>query len=263
MIKVLVAGACGRMGKEVVKAVSADNELELVAAVDATCAGEDIGALAGLGADGISVSPDLKEAISSANPSVMIDFTYAEAARKNITTALTRGVHCVVGTTGLTDEDIEDFERYSQESGANVLIAPNFAIGAVLMMRFAELAARFMPIAEIIELHHDKKADAPSGTALLTAKKLAKIIEEREEPTQKEILPGSRGGELGSVRVHSVRLPGFVAHQEVIFGGTGQALTIRHDSIDRTSFMPGVVMAVKAIAGRPGLTVGLENLLGI
>lgn len=261
MIKVLVAGACGRMGREVVRAVSADQELTLVAAVDACEVGKDAGELAGVGVAGVKISDDLESAIADAGPDVMIDFTHAKAAKSNVLKGLRRGVHAVVGTTGLSETDLKEIEREALSAGTNVFIAPNFAIGAVLMMRLAEMAAQYLPAVEIIELHHDKKADAPSGTALLTAKKLASIVVRREEQTKKIALEGSRGGDFEGIHVHSIRLPGLVAHQEVIFGGTGQTLTIRHDSIDRSSFMPGVLMAAKAVVGLRGLTVGLENIL--
>ncbi len=261
MIKVLVNGACGRMGREVVKAVSGDPDLSLVAAVDRRCAGQDAGELAGIGQLGVPIEDDLVSALKKAQ--VMVDFTNAEAARESVIEALKSGVHAVVGTTGMTQDDLEEIRREAERGAANAFIAPNFAIGAVLMMRLAEIAAKYLPAVEIIELHHDKKADAPSGTALLTAKKLAEIVEKRDEPTKKEILRGSRGGDWEGVRVHSIRLPGFVAHQEVIFGGSGQTLTIRHDSIDRSSFMPGVLMAIKSVSNLPGLTIGLENALGL
>ncbi|MHB0975764.1 MAG: 4-hydroxy-tetrahydrodipicolinate reductase [Candidatus Aquicultorales bacterium] len=261
MIKVLVSGACGRMGREVVKAVAADPELELVAAVDACEIGQDIGVLAGIGATGVNVSGDLGAEIDRSAAEVMVDFTVAEAAKKNIVEAAGKGVHCVVGTTGLGEADLEEIRDVAEGNKTSVFIAPNFAIGAVLMMKTAETVAKYMNAVEIIELHHDKKADAPSGTALLTAKKLVPLIERRQDPTKKEILAGSRGGDWDGVKIHSVRLPGFIAHQEVIFGGVGQTLTIRHDSIDRTSFMPGVVLAVKAVKSLRGVTIGLEKVL--
>jgi len=174
-------------------------------------------------------------------------------------------VHAVVGTTGLGQAELAEVDRLLQEAGGrcNVVVESNFAIGAVLMQRFAEEAARFFPAAEVIELHHEGKLDAPSGTARATAERVAKARGQSWEGPSTESIEGVRGGDVQGVRVHSVRLPGLVAHQEVIFGGTGQTLSIRHDSLDRTSFMPGVLLAVKAVAGRPGLTVGLEALLGL
>jgi 4-hydroxy-tetrahydrodipicolinate reductase len=195
----------------------------------------------------------------------MVDFTHPSAVEGNIRTALPAGVDCVVGTTGLSPDKLEELADLAPE-GTCLFVAPNFAIGAVLMMEFAERAARFMPHVEIIELHHDKKADAPSGTALRTAA-LIDAVRPDAPPTpgaetELPIAKGARGACVGAVRIHSVRLPGLVAHQEVLFGGQGQTLSIRHDSIDRTSFMPGVVHAVREVGSREGLVVGLEYLLG-
>jgi 4-hydroxy-tetrahydrodipicolinate reductase len=174
------------------------------------------------------------------------------------------GVHVVVGTTGFSHDDVADLEARFRQSAANAVVAPNFAIGAVLMMRFAELAAPYFETAEIIELHHDQKADAPSGTAILTAERMASAGKEwAADPTTKTVVPGARGANVGAISIHSVRLRGLVAHQEVILGTTGQSLTVRHDSYDRTSFMPGVLLAVRTVPEREGLTVGLDALLGI
>jgi len=181
----------------------------------------------------------------------------------NIKIGLESGVHMVVGTTGIEAADLAVFEPIMAEKGANLLVAPNFAIGAILMMRFAQQAAKYFPDAEIVELHHNAKADAPSGTSLKTAAHIAegRAASPAGNPGGKETVSGARGAERDGTRIHSVRLPGLVAHQEVVFGGQGQTLSIRHDSIDRTSFMPGVVMAIKAVGDRPGLTFGLESLL--
>ena len=188
-----------------------------------------------------------------------------DAARKNTEWCAEHGVHAVVGTTGFSEADLADLTKRFEASGANAVIAPNFAIGAVLMMRFAELAAPYFETAEVIELHHDQKVDAPSGTAMLTAKRMAEASSDWiEDPTEKLIVEGARGAAgPGGIRVHSLRLRGLVAHQEVVLGTTGQSLTIRHDSYDRTSFMPGVLLAVRGVRERPGLTVGLDALLGL
>lgn len=254
MIRVLVTGAAGRMGSEVVRAVSAEPDMEVVAAVDPLHAGETV--------EGITVVDDLAQAIRATAPHVMVDFTHPSVVEDNLRLALPAGVHCVVGTTGLAASKLEALATQAP-TGTCLFVAPNFAIGAVLMMRFAAEAARFMPHAEIIELHHDRKADAPSGTALRTASLIANArAEVPPAPGQEtESLPGARGALADDVRVHSVRLPGLVAHQEVLFGGLGQTLSIRHDSIDRTSFMPGVVLAVRAVGERSGLVVGLEHLM--
>jgi 4-hydroxy-tetrahydrodipicolinate reductase len=224
MIRVLVSGASGRMGATVCAAVEAADGLELVARADPAL--------------GVSVS----EAIAAAAPAVMVDFSEPGSALANIAAALAAGVHAVVGTTGF---DLSALDGLTGGEGANVFIAPNFAIGAVLMMRFAAEAVRHMAAAEIVELHHDAKLDAPSGTAALTAARMAAAAPARGAPP-----------------IHSVRLPGLVAHQEVILGDLGQTLTIRHDSIDRSSFMPGVILAIRHVADLPDrVTVGLERLL--
>jgi 4-hydroxy-tetrahydrodipicolinate reductase len=262
-IAVLVSGAAGRMGQAVVRAVAQENDLRLVAAVDREQAGKDIGEIAGLGRLEVLLEKDLGAAIASAKPQVMVDFTIPAAAMGNIRQALSQGVACIIGTTGLKEEDLEEIAALCAKHHTAALVAPNFAIGAVLMMEFAARAARFFPKAEIIELHHDKKLDAPSGTALLTARKMT---ESPECSLQREQLSGKPEAPRGEViadrvHIHSVRLPGLVAHQEVIFGGLGQTLTIRHDSLSRESFMPGVILAVRKVLSWKGLIVGLENLL--
>ena len=238
---VAVLGARGRMGSEVCRAVEADPGLDLVARV-----GRD----------------DPLEELVRAEARVAVDFTVPEAVKDNVRFCISQGVHAVVGTTGLTEDDLAEVERWTRDSSANVFVAPNFAVGAVLMMSFAAQAAAFFQSAEIIERHHEKKLDAPSGTALRTAalmnaqRKRAWGVPEADEPSRP-----SRGADVDGVRIHSVRLPGSVAHQEVILGSIGETLTIRHDSLDRSSFMPGVILAIKRIADLPGLTVGLEHLL--
>jgi len=259
VIRVGVFGAAGRMGSTVCGAVVADPELELVAAVDPLHAGLDLRHAAGVETD-LHVSPHA-EALLEAGAEVVVDFTHLEAACENLAFAAEHGIHAVVGTTGFTDGDLDGFRASFSRSGC--LIAPNFAIGAVLMMRFAELAAPWFETAEVIELHHDRKVDAPSGTAMLTVERMAAANPDwAQDPTRTEVLPGARGasGPAG-IRVHSVRLRGLVAHQEVLFGTTGQGLTIRHDSYDRSSFMPGVLLAIKQVPKLSGLTVGLDSLL--
>jgi 4-hydroxy-tetrahydrodipicolinate reductase len=240
------------MGATVCAAVAADPDLELVAAVDPRAAGGE--------QQSVPVVADI-EAMTAAE--VAVDFTVVDAARQNIAWCAEHGVHAVVGTTGFGTDDIDAARAAFTRS--NCLIAPNFAIGAVLMMRFAELAAPFFDTAEVIELHHDAKADAPSGTAMMTVQRMASANDHwAPDPTRVEVVHGARGGlGPGGIRVHSVRLRGLVAHQEVLLGTTGQSVLIRHDSYDRSSFMPGVLLACKQIAGRPGLTVGLDSLLGL
>ena len=253
MIKVLVNGALGRMGRTVCNAVKADSELELVGAVD-LFAGE---------VEGLTVETNLDAALKKFAPDVMVDFTRPNVVFENVMTALANKVSPVVGTTGLSDEAKEKIREAAEKNDTPAFIAPNFALGAVLMMLTAQKIAKYMPEVEIIELHHDKKLDAPSGTAELTAKMIAEVRPSHKQghPDEEERLPHVRGAELDGIRIHSVRLPGYVAHQEVIFGGLGQTLTIRHDSTGRDSFMPGVVLACKKVRALRGLTVGLDKIL--
>jgi 4-hydroxy-tetrahydrodipicolinate reductase len=261
MQKVAVVGAGGRMGREVCRAVAAAGDLELVAAVDPHFVGEVI--------EGVSVEGAL-DALGQRGPEVVVDFTVAEAARDNLALYAEEGLHAVVGTTGLSEAELAGAANLFTASVANAVVAANFAIGAVLLMRFCELAAPHMDGVEVIELHHDAKRDAPSGTALHTAQRMATARERAgsgplpPDPTTEHVLPGARGAEgPGGVRVHSVRLPGLIAHEEVVFGAAGQSLSIRHDSYDRRSFMPGVLLAVRAVPDLPGLTLGIEALLGL
>jgi 4-hydroxy-tetrahydrodipicolinate reductase len=253
-IRVGVFGAGGRMGATVCAAVAGDPDLDLVAAVDPKHVGREL--------EGVAIAGEPR-ALADAGAEVAVDFTVADAARNNIAWCALHGVHAVVGTTGLTADDLDMLR--AEFSRSNCIIAPNFAIGAVLMMRFAELAAPFFESGEIIELHHDQKRDAPSGTAMMTAQRMADVSSEwAPDPTEQVVAAGARGGlGPGAIHVHSVRLRGLVAHQEVLLGTTGQSLSIRHDSYDRTSFMPGVLLAVKRVADTPGLTLGLDALLGI
>jgi 4-hydroxy-tetrahydrodipicolinate reductase len=260
-----VIGAHGRMGREVCRAVAEDAECVLVAAVDTNGAAENIGALIGHPELKLDISEEL-DTLTDAEVDVAVDFTHPDSVMDDIRWCVRHAVHVVVGTTGLTPAHLDEIRALIEEEGSesNVFVAPNFAIGAVLMMRFSAAASKWLPSVEIIELHHDKKADAPSGTAIKTAEEIAKARPEGgEAPPSKEVAAGARGAEVAGIHVHSVRLPGLVAHQEVIHGGPGQSLTIRHDSYDRASFMPGVLLAVKAITKHPGLTYGLENLLEI
>lgn len=260
-IRVGVFGAVGRMGRTVCHAVTADPDLALVAAVDPLHAGLDLRPVAGVDSD-LPVLP-APEAIDADEVDVIVDFTAAGAARANLAWCGDAGVHAVVGTTGLNEADLDDLRALFTRS--NCLVAPNFAIGAVLMMHLAELAAPWFSSIEVLELHHDAKVDAPSGTSLLLTERLAAASSERPaDATTMRVLEGARGAEgPGGIPIHSVRMQGMVAHHEVLFGTTGQTLTIRHDSYDRSSFMPGVLLAVKAIADRPGLTVGLDELLDL
>jgi 4-hydroxy-tetrahydrodipicolinate reductase len=256
MIRVGVNGAAGRMGAATCRAVAADPDLELVAAVSPNHAGRATDC-------GLTISGGLKAFVDEACD-VVVDFTVADAARVTLPWLAMHGIHAVVGTSGLGDADVAELRRAFGSGPAHCLIAPNFSISAVLMMRFAELAAPWFDTAEIIELHHDGKVDAPSGTAKATAERIVAASSEwAPDPTRHVTLSGVRGGEHHHVRVHSVRMRGMVAHQEVIFGGPGQTLTIRQDSYDRENFMPGVVLACKHVAELPGVTIGLDAIVRV
>lgn len=263
MLKVVVAGAAGRMGREVVKAVMNDQDLVLAGAVDVAGQGQDIGTLTAGSPNGVLVAGNLGRVLEETGADVVVDFTIPSIIRENLSISLRHKVHAVVGTTGLSEKDIENINRDALDAGVGVVIAPNFAIGAVLMMKFAAEAARYLPHVEIIELHHDQKLDAPSGTAIKTAELIKANREQFRQghPHEKEEFTGARGGEFDGMRIHSIRLPGMVAHQEVIFGGLGQTLKIRHDSLSRESFMPGVVLAVKRVVSLQGVTYGLEKIM--
>lgn len=257
------------MGREVCREVAGADDLALVAAVDPSCSGRPLPDLAGPDVPGLTVAGDVT-ALETSGARVAVDFTVAESARRNLAWCAEAGIHVVVGTSGLNDDDLEAARHAFAHSAGNALIVPNFAIGAVLLMKMCELAAPLMDGVEIIELHHGAKRDAPSGTAVRTAERIAAARLEAgsaglsADPTTLLTIEGARGATgAGGVRIHSVRLPGLVAHQEVIFGMDGETLSIRHDSIDRASFMPGVLAAVRGIANLPGVTVGLETLLGL
>jgi 4-hydroxy-tetrahydrodipicolinate reductase len=240
------------MGTAVCEAVASDAELELAAAIDPGHAGETV--------EGVEIVAE-PDAIG-ANVDVVVDFTQIDAARANALWAAGRGIHAVVGTSGFTADDVEQLRGAFTES--NCVIAPNFAIGAVMMIVLAERAAPYFDTAEVIELHHDGKIDAPSGTAMHTAERIAAASSDwAPDPTTKVVAEGARGGTTAGIHVHALRVRGMVASQEVIFGTTGQSLTLRHDTYDRSSFMPGVLLAVKAVADKPGLTIGLDQLLDL
>lgn len=259
-IRVAVAGAGGRMGQEVVKMVNNEAEFEFVVGID-PLAGKTENT--GSRENAVPYLADLQEALLRFRPDVLVDFTNPQSVYKNIETALETGTKIVVGTTGLSPDQVSELDKLSRERGVGLIIAPNFAIGAVLMMKFAAEAAKYLPHVEIIELHHDQKVDAPSGTAIKTAELIQQTRSEMKQghPEEKELIEGARGAYYQGFRIHSLRLPGLVAHQEVIFGGTGQTLTIRHDSLNRESFMPGVNLAIKRIMHLNNLVYGLENVL--
>ena len=252
------------MGQMVVKTVLADEEMELVAAVDIK-AHEDVGLVVGTEKCGVAVSDNLAKALEESGAEVMIDFTRPSVVFDNVMTALQHHVSPVVGTTGLSKEQQEDIRQAAEREDTPAFIAPNFAIGAVLLMVLSAQAAKYMPEVEIIELHHDQKLDAPSGTAVQTANMIAEVRKAHgqghPEEKEKEGYEGARGADYEGMHVHSVRLPGYIASQEVIFGGLGQTLTIRHDTTSRESFMPGVALAAKKVRNLKGLTIGLDKLL--
>lgn len=261
-IRVLVAGACGKMGREVVKAVDAAPGMAVVAAVDVVKQGEDIGTLAGIPPLGVFVRGELAAAIRDNGVQVLVDFTRPDTVMANLRAAVPLRVAAVVGTTGLTAENLEELRGLAAQAQTPVFLAPNFAIGAVLMMQFAQQAAKYFDYAEVIEFHHEKKLDAPSGTALRTAELLRSAAEGRlTRPAAPEDGEASRGLPIGNIRVHAVRLPGMVASQEVIFGGLGQTLTLRHDTINRESFMPGVLLAIRKVRELSGVVIGLEQIM--
>lgn len=259
-MRVGVVGAAGRMGAETCRAIADSRDLDLVAAVSPAHAGATLREVIGLDSD-LRCAEDL-QALTDAGCEIAVEFTGPASVGANLIGILEREIHAVVGATGFSDRDLALAAAIADEGPANALIAPNFAIGAVLMMGFAAQAARHLPHVEIIELHHDGKVDAPSGTALRTADLVSQArTVVPDAPGGDDRHPGARGAVHADVRIHSLRLPGLVAHQEVVFGGPGQTLTIRHDSIDRTSFMPGVLLACREVPGLDGLVVGLEHLL--
>lgn len=262
-IRVAVAGAGGRMGREVVKMVLQEEKFTLAAAIDRSSAGQDAGTAAGLPACGVMITDHLEAALQSGGIDVLVDFTVPQAAYGNTKTAITYGVRPVVGTTGFTPAQIEELDELCKSRGIGGLIAPNFSIGAILMMRFAAEAAKYFPHLEIIEYHGDQKLDAPSGTSVKTAELIAKTRKELRQgnPSEEETIEGARGGYYDGFRIHSVRLPGIFAQQEVIFGAFGQSLKIRHDSYDRAGYMPGVQVAVDKVMTYTGLIYGFEHLM--
>ena len=266
-INVLVCGAAGKMGQAVVRAVDSEAGFKLVSAVDRSGnpnIGKDIGIICSINEIGVKLSSDLKEAITKTNPDVMVDFTMPEIVIVNSQIALKSGVRAVIGTTGMTKDDINELAKISKQNQTGAIVAPNFALGAILMMKFAKEAGKYFSHAEIIEYHHDKKLDAPSGTSIKSAELMAQSRKEfgRDSVKGKETIKGARGAVAeGNIHIHSIRLPGIIANQEIIMGMLGQTLTIRHDTYDRTAFMPGVLMAVKKVMELDHLIYGLENIV--
>ena len=262
-IKVMVCGAAGSMGKFVVKTIMGKENMQLVGAVDIPLfKGKDTGELATGKVNDILINDDVKKVLKTEKPDVMVDFTNGSAAPENLLASLEAGCACVVGTTGISTENMEKIISKQKETGTPMLIAPNFSLGAVLMMKFSKEAAKYFEWAEIIELHHENKKDAPSGTALRTAELMGEEREAFKAPADEtEKIPGVRGGLKDGIRIHSVRLQGLLAHQEVSLGALGEVLRIRHDSISRECFMSGVMLAVEKVRSLDGIVIGLENII--
>ncbi|MCE5315678.1 MAG: 4-hydroxy-tetrahydrodipicolinate reductase [Armatimonadota bacterium] len=262
-IRVAVLGACGKMGREVMNAVAGADDMELVGACDVYYAGTNASDATGVKGLDFNIESDFNAMLEQAKPNVVVDFA-KPFVMDNIRKMLKSGVVPVIGTTGIASDELDEISALAENTGTGAMVIPNFAIGAVLMMKFAAEAAKYMPNVEIIELHHDKKIDSPSGTAIKTAemidasRKAAGVDWTRPMGSNDD---PARGETRCEIQIHSVRLPGLVAHQEVLFGGTGQLLTIKHDSIDRTSFMPGVLLAVRRASTIKALVYGLDKLL--
>lgn len=261
-IRVVVQGALGRMGREVVNALCQEPETEVAGATELNVPTDRLELPDGSGS--VPLSANLDQLLAECRPDVLVDFTAASATMPAVHAATARGVSLVIGTTGLSTADLDEIERLATASGVGAVVAPNFALGAVIMMHLASVAAKYLDYAEITEHHHDRKADAPSGTALNTARDMVRARGRPflKYPAAEQAFP-SRGEAVEGINIHSVRLPGLLAHQEVIFGAPGQTLAIRHDTISRECFMPGVILAVKEVVHRKGLVRGLDALLGL
>ena len=262
-IKVVVQGASGKVGRVVINALCRESEMQVVGAVGLQVSEDYLSLPDDSGS--VPFSPDLEYILTSCRPDVLVDFTIAQATMPAVRVAVKQGVNLVIGTTGLTDDELSEIARLALAHKVGAVVAPNFALGAVLMIHLAKIAAKYLDYAEIIELHHNLKVDSPSGTALSTARAMAAARDKpfkRPSPEQKEA-PASRGEQVEGVTIHSVRLPGLVAHQEVLLGGPGQTLSIRHDTINRECYIPGILLAIKKVVKQQGLVYGLDTLLGL
>lgn len=262
-IKVVIAGPRGRMGKEAVYLTGRTEGIELVAVLDHKNSGMTLNQIDGFSAYNVPIYTDIEKCFTTEKPDVLIDLTTPEYGMHHAKTALNHGVRPVVGTTGFTNENLKELEKLCEDTGLGCIIAPNFAIGAVLMMKFSKMAAKYFQDVEIMEMHHDQKLDAPSGTAVKTAELIAEVRESKKQghPNEKETISGARGANFDGMRIHSTRLPGLIAHQQVMFGAEGESLIIRHDSFNRVSFMSGVKFAVEEVLKVNVLVYGLENLM--
>lgn len=262
-INIVVAGPRGKMGREALKMLAKTDQLQCVATIDRKNEGRLIKELEGLPDLDAPIYTDVDQCFSEQDVDVLVDFTHPEAGRYHVEKALSYGIRPVIGTSGFSEEDVQRFRIMAEDKGIGTIIAPNFSIGAVLLMKFSQMAAHHFPDVEIIELHHDQKRDAPSGTAVKTGEMILQTRENKNQghSEEKELIKGARGAEYGGFRIHSVRLPGLIAHQEVLFGGDGELLTLRHDSMNRESFMHGVRIAVNTVMDLKTLIYGLENIL--
>ncbi|WP_240375566.1 4-hydroxy-tetrahydrodipicolinate reductase [Bacillus piscicola] len=262
-VRIIVAGPRGKMGFEAVQLVHETEHFELAAVVDTRNNGLQVKELAGMPASDAKVFDSMEECLGAVEADVLIDLTTPETGKRHLKLALDHHVSPVIGTTGFTAKEIETYRQIAEEKEIGAIIAPNFAVGAVLMMKFSQMAAKYFSDVEILEMHHDNKLDAPSGTAAKTAALINEVRPPKQQghPDEKEDIEGARGAEVDGLHIHSIRLPGLVAHQEVIFGGAGQTLTIRHDSFNRRSFMPGVKLAVEQVTQLKTLVYGLENIM--
>ncbi|WP_163537641.1 4-hydroxy-tetrahydrodipicolinate reductase [Gracilibacillus sp. YIM 98692] len=262
-IKVIVAGPRGKMGSEALRMIEKQSDLDLVACLDHKYEGMKISEFDELPPFDVTIYNDIVECLETVEADVLVDLTTPEVGYLHTKTAIQYGVRPVVGTTGFTDEQLQELTDLSEEKGIGTIIAPNFALGAVLMMQFAKWAAKYFPDVEIIEKHHDNKLDAPSGTAVKTASLIKEVRESKKQghPDEKETLDGARGADVDGMKIHSMRLPGLVAHQEVVFGSAGENLTIKHDSFHRESFMTGVKLAIDQAVKLDILVYGLENIM--
>lgn len=264
MIKVAIAGARGKMGIEAVHTIMKREDMQLVAALDYKHVGATLGDLDMFPSHyNIPVFTNFSELVAYTKPDVLVDLTNPHTVYEHTKQALLHNVRPVIGTTGFTDDQLEELTQLANEKKIGCIIAPNFAIGAILMMKFAREAAKYLPDVEIIEMHHDNKLDAPSGTGVKTAQMIAEVRDMKIQGhiNEKETIPGARGADFEGMHIHSVRLPGLVAHQQVLFGGEGQLLTIRHDSLNRQSFMGGIAFCIETVVGLEKLVYGLENII--
>ena len=260
-IRVAVNGATGRMGREVMAALCREPDMEPVGGVCKQQRGDVLDLPDGLRS--IPLSTSLEEVLNATSPRILVDFTNAEVSMAAVPLAASHGVNLVIGTTGLSEQNLQELDRIAREQSIGIIVAPNFALGAVLLMHLARQAAPFFEYVDIIEMHHEAKIDAPSGTALAMARAIAEDRQYKRNYPEKELLPGTRGGEYNGVSIHSVRMAGRSAHHEVIFGTAGQTVSLRHDTLGRDCYMPGVMRAIREAVNLKGLVVGLDKILGL